>query len=92
MTALAAHLNLENHVLVVTLQADLELEHLQQPVLDNFSAIITAPQDRSGLPKVGSETRTESQSQSPFKVIFYFHLTFSVPYSIIKLLSQKLFH
>ena len=57
MTALAAHLNLENHVLVVTLQAGLELEHLQQPVLDNFSAIITAPQDRTGLPKVGSETR-----------------------------------
>ena len=92
MTALAAHLNLENRVLVVTLQAGLELEHLQQPVLDDFSAIITVPWDRTGLPKVGSETRTESHCRPPFKVIFHFHLTFSVPYSIIKLLSQNLFH
>ena len=73
MTALAAHLNLENRVLVVTPQAGLELEHLQQPVLDGFSAIITAPQDRTGLPKVGSETNRKPML-TPLQSYFLFSL------------------
>lgn len=76
MVALAAHLNLENLALLVTFQVGLELEHLYSLCLDDFSAIITAPQNRTGQPKVGSESRTESQHKYPFKAMFHVHVTF----------------